>query len=359
VIGVGRILDLDMAEKFLQERKADIIYLGKQLVADPETPKKYFEGRPEDIRKCLGCASGCGRPCTINYDMQDAPVPFNPAEKPKSVLVIGGGVAGMEAARIAALKGHKVTLIEKDSQLGGMVSTLALTPMTGEFQNIVDYLTTQLGKLNVDMRVCKEATAADIEELKPDVAILSTGSSTILPEIARGKLGVMTHRQALRRKREIGNKVVIWGLFGVELAIALAEEGKDVILLGRGKESSLASDISMLRQWVVWRKLTDINFARGGLTDIARVKNPEVLYNVEVEDITSDGISIRTGTGGKVTLAYDTLIISQRFGERSCNDSLFDALQEKVAEVYKIGDCLQARGIQEAIFSANEVARKI
>jgi len=359
VIGVGRILDLDMAERFLQEQKADIIYLGKQLVADPETPNKYFEGSPEDIRKCLGCAGGCGRPCTINYDFQDTPISLTPADKLKSVLVVGGGVAGMEAARIAALRGHKVTLFEKEPELGGMVAALGLTPMTAEFQNIVDYLVAQLIKLKVDVRVCKEATPEEIEGLKTDVVILSTGSSTVLPEVARDKLGVLTHKQALKRKREIGNKVVIWGLFGVELAIALAEEGKDVILMGRGKESSLGSDISDLRKWIIWRKLTDINFARGGLAEPARLNNPKVLYDVEIEDITINGIVVKTDTKGTMFLAYDTLIISQRFGERRCNDSLYDALKEKVSEIYKIGDCSKVKTIQEAIFSANEVARKI
>ena len=120
VMAVGRVIDLDMAERFLQEGKADIINLGSQLLCDPETPKKYFEGRPEDIRKCIGDKPGlCGRPCILNYDSHDKPIPLKPAEKQKRVLIIGGGVAGMEAARVAALRGHKVTLVEKEPELGG------------------------------------------------------------------------------------------------------------------------------------------------------------------------------------------------------------------------------------------------
>ncbi|HHE74298.1 MAG TPA: NADH:flavin oxidoreductase, partial [Desulfobacteraceae bacterium] len=122
VIGVGRIVDLDMAEKFLREGKADIIYLGRQLTADPETPKKYFEGRTDDIRKCIGCVEGCGTPCPVNYDIEPGSIPLEPAEKTKKILVIGGGVAGMESARVCALRGHKVTLIEKRAELGGIVA---------------------------------------------------------------------------------------------------------------------------------------------------------------------------------------------------------------------------------------------
>jgi len=358
VIGVGNIFDLDMAERFLQEGKVDIIYMGRQITADPETPKKYFEGRPEDIRKCIGCLGGCGRPCTVNYDIQDEPIPLTPAEKPKKVLVIGGGVGGMETARIAALRGHKVTLMEKDSELGGMVAALALTPVTAQFRNIVDYLAAQMRKLKVEVRAGKEATAADAEELKPDVVIVAAGSSPILPEVTKGKPGVMTHAQALKRKKEVGQKVVIWGVFGAELAISLAEEGKDVILVCRAGQGSLASDLSMGRKWWIFRKLTDINVPRE-TPQAVRLNNPEILYNMEVEDITTEGIRIRGEDGEKRVLPYDTLILSRRFGERKSNDSLFDELQGKVAEVYKIGDCLQVRDIKEAIWSANEVARKI
>ena len=360
VIGVGRIVDLDMAEKFLQEGKADIIFMGRQLTSDPETPKKYFEGRPEDIRECIGCLGGCGRPCTINYDIQDNPIPLTPAEKVKKVLVIGGGVGGMEAARIAALRGHKVTLVEKDPELGGMVATLARNPVMAEFRNIVDYLATQMRKLDVDVRVCNEATVADIEELKPDVVILAAGSSAVMPEVTKGKLGVMTHSEASKEQRAIGQRVVVWGLFGAELAIALAEEGKDVVLLGRGGEGSLGSDLSISRRWWLLRKLTDVNVPRK-VPEAKKLSNPKVLFNVEVEDITTEGIKVKVGGNAErqEVLPYDTLIVSQRFGERSTDDSLFDKLQGKVAEVYKIGDCAQVRGIREAIWSANEVARKI
>jgi 2,4-dienoyl-CoA reductase-like NADH-dependent reductase (Old Yellow Enzyme family) len=98
VIGVGRIVDLDMAEKFLEEGKADIIYMGRQLTSDPDTPKKYYEGREDEIRKCIGCLEGCGTPCPINYDIQPEKIELTPAETQKKILIIGGGVAGMEAA---------------------------------------------------------------------------------------------------------------------------------------------------------------------------------------------------------------------------------------------------------------------
>jgi 2,4-dienoyl-CoA reductase-like NADH-dependent reductase (Old Yellow Enzyme family)/thioredoxin reductase len=354
VIGVGRILDVEMAEKFLQEGKADIIYMGRQLTSDPETPKKYLEGRPEDIRKCIGCLPGaCGRPCVVNYDIQDEPIPLTPAKKPKKALIIGGGIGGMEAARIATLRGHKVTIMEKQAELGGMVAALALTPLTAEFKNIVDYLSNQLRKLKVDVRICKEATVEDA--LNYDVALIATGSSLILPDEVKAIPGVMDHIEALKRKREIGKRVVIWGLVATELAISLAAEGKDVVLIGRGGEETLARDLTERRKFWTLRKLTDLNFIRE-TPEAERISNPKVMYYVEVEEVTPEGIRVRNKEGEKNVLPYDTIIISR---ERKSNDTLFNNLKGRIPEVYNIGDSQKVGDIKEAIWSANEIARTI
>lgn len=354
VIGVGRIVDVEMAEKFLQEGKADIIYMGRQLTSDPETPKKYLEGRSEDIRKCIGCLPGvCGRPCVVNYDIQDEPIPLTPAKKPKKVLIIGGGIGGMEAARIATLRGHKVTMMEKQAELGGMVAALALTPLTAEFKNIVDYLSNQLRKLKVDVRICKEATVEDA--LNYDVALIATGSSLILPDEVKAIPGVMDHIEALKRKREIGKRVVIWGLVATELAISLAAEGKDVVLIGRGGEETLGRDLTERRKFWTLRKLTDLNFIRE-TPEAERISNPKVMYYVEVEEVTPEGIRVRNKEGEKNVLPYDTIIISR---ERKSNDTLFNNLKGRIPEVYNIGDSQKVGDIKEAIWSANEIARTI
>jgi len=140
-----------------------------------------------------------------------------------------------------------------------------------------------------------------------------------------------------------------------ELAISLADEGKDVVMLGRAGEDTLARDYPMSRRFYVLRKLTHVNIPRE-TPEAKRVSNPEVLYNVDVDDITADGLSVVNKDGVKRVLPYDTLIISR---ERAANDSLFEGLQGQAAEVYKIGDCSEVGEIQPAIWSANEVARKI
>ncbi len=356
VIGVGRIVDLEMAEDFLQEGKADLIYMARQLTADPETPKKYMEGRPEDVRKCVACVEGCGTPCSINYDMAPNAIPLTPAQTLRRVLVIGGGVAGMEAARIAAQRGHSVTLIEKRSELGGMVAALALEPLTAEFGNLIQYLTVQLEKLGVDVRLSREAGLAEVDELNPDVVIMATGSSMNIPEVVKSGPGVMDHIEALRKRNEIGRRVVVWGLaYGAELAISLAEEGREVVLIGEGSETTLGGHASNFRRWWVLRKLADINPARG-TPDAQRLSNPKVLSNVKVREVSSQGIALADKRGDSLVLPYDVLIVSR--GRRR-NSALSRRLRARATEVHEIGDCASVGDIQKAISTANEVARVI
>ncbi len=355
VIGVGRIVEIEMANRFLEEGKADIIYMGRQLTTDPDTPKKYLEGKADEIRMCIGCNMSCG-PCPINYEIhREGYIPITQAEKTKKVLVIGGGVGGMEAARIAALRGHQVTLMEKSANLGGLVASLAKTPMTTEFGNLVKYLSTQMEKRKVDVRTGQEAGVAEVEALKPDVVILSAGSTMQIPAEAQGKPGVMDHIEALNHMDKIGQKVVVWGLVGADLALSLAKAGKDVVLMGRGGIETLAKYYPQSRKFYIFRQLTDINIPRV-TPEGQRLSNPEMLYHITVEAIADNEIKTVNKEGIKRTIPYDTLIVSR---ERKPNDELYEKLQGKVAEIYKIGDCSTISEIQEAILSANEIARKI
>jgi len=355
VIGVGRVVDLDMAEQFIEEEKADMIYLGRQLTSDPDTPNKYLEGRADEIRKCIGCNVACG-PCPINYEIYQEHIPLTQAESSKKVLVIGGGIGGMEAARICAMRGHVVTLMEKNTRLGGTVESLALDPLNAEFGNFTEYLRIQMEKWKVDIKLGKEATEADIQDFNPEVVILATGASLKIPEAAQGKPGVIDHIEALERRAEVGQRVVVWGLmYGAELAISLAMQGKEVTLIGEAGKKTMASHASMARKDWIWRKLTDINYARE-TAETKRVDNPVVKLNMKVRGITTEGIEIEEKDGSKSVLPYDTLVISRG---RSKNDALFEKIEGKAAEVYKIGDCAAAGDIQKAVWSANEVARKI
>jgi len=361
VIGVGRILEMEMAEKYLEEGCADMIYLGRQLVADPETPKKYFEGRPEDIRKCIGdlpMFGNCDRCCSVN------PTPplmgniddVQPAQTQKKVVVVGGGVAGMEAARIAALRGHKVTLFEKEAKLGGTVEALSHNPLNSEFINIVEHLTTQMAKLKIDVRVCALADENAIKTSQPDVVIIATGATMSLPEDAGGKFNVMTHVEALNHPNKIGQNVVIQGLgYGAELAIALSEKGKDVILFGKGKE--IAANVSLLRRFFVLKRLTDLNVCRGdGDIPMTRGDNPKVFTGRKLKAVTASDIVVAGEEENEEKYSYDTFIVSMG---RKSNDELYKGLKESTKEVYAIGDAGKIGEIMDAIMAAHNIANKI
>ncbi|MCP4750842.1 MAG: FAD-dependent oxidoreductase, partial [Proteobacteria bacterium] len=354
VIGVGRIVEIDTANQLLEDGKADLIYMGRQFTADPDTINKYQEGKEDEIRKCICCNAACG-PCPVNYEIHREHIPLTQAEAAKKVLVVGGGVGGMEAARISALRGHQVTLMEKTDRLGGMVASLAKTPMTTEFGNLVEYLTVQMEKRNVDVKLDQEADLAAVEALKPDVVVLAAGSTMQIPEVAQGQPSVMHHIEALERMDEIGQKVVIWGLVGADFAVSLAKAGKDVVLMGRGGVETLGKYYQQSRKYYILRQLTDIKVPRV-TPEGQRLSNPEVLYHITVEEISKNEITTANKEGTKRTLPYDTLIISL---QRTPNNELFETLKQKVAEVHKVGDCAAIEEIQEAILTANEVARKI
>jgi 2,4-dienoyl-CoA reductase (NADPH2) len=370
VIGVGRITTMEMAEKYLRDGCADVIYMGRQIFADQHTIHNFLEGKNErtETRQCIACLKPGCIDCTLNYDRFGLMRPgfvrpaLDTADKPKKILIVGGGVAGMEAARIAAIKGHQVTVWEKEGVLGGMVATLALTPLTSEFQNIVDYLVGQLTKMDLDVRCCYEATAERIKAFAPDVCIIAAGADMPLPDNLKDGMMVMTHIEAMKRKREFRSlsqwrkKVVIYGFTASEFAIDLAEAGADVTLLGIGGENTIGAEgyVSRERKLFLRRKLTDVNYIRRS-QETYRVYNPQVIPHAKLEGVGNDGLHY-FHNGIQKTIAYDVLIYS---GARKKNDELFEAVKEFVPAVHKIGDCDKTANITTAMQNANEVARRL
>ena len=356
IIGVGRIIDLEMANQYIEEGKADIIYMGRQLTADPDTPKKYLAGKLDEIRNCIACSGACG-PCDINYDIHRDAIPLRKADTVKKVLVIGGGVGGMEAAVVARKRGHEVILMEKEGELGGMVNALSKNTMKTDFHNIIDFHEKEMKRLGVSIQMNKECTLADVDELKPDAVLLAAGSVIMYPEETKGQPGVMDHITALNSFDQLGQRVVVWGLAAADYAMFLAQKGKDVVLFGRGGMETLAKDYPLTRRWYVFRQLTDLPLPRAEYKpETQRVPNPEVLYNITVEEIANNEIHTVNKDGEKRSLPYDTFVISR---ERIKQDTMLDDLKAKVPEVHLIGDCADAQEIKEAILTANEICRKL
>ena len=340
----------------MQEGKADFIALGRPLLADPEWPNKVREGRLEDIRPCLGDDEGCAErlvaykyiSCTVNPQTgNERNFALTPAGRKKSVVVVGGGPAGMEAARVAAMRGHKVTLIEKGYKLGGNLIPAAVPEFKSAYQRLIDYLTTQLRKLGVTIKLGTEATLELILSMKPDVTFIATGSSPIVPDIPGVKRkDVITAVELLLNKPEIGQSVVIVGgnLIGAETALYLGRQGKSV---------TIVEMLDNIMRDMVSTNAQDIQRRFDGLeSDKIDVK---VLTNTEAVEITDNGVVVVDKTGNRSTLKADAIVLA--VGMKSNDDGLAEALQSKVVEVYRIGDCVSPGKVIDAIWGGFRTAR--
>jgi pyruvate/2-oxoglutarate dehydrogenase complex dihydrolipoamide dehydrogenase (E3) component len=269
------------------------------------------------------------------------------ATKPKTVVVVGGGVAGLEAARMAVIRGHRVILFEKTAELGGQVLLAARAPARGEYAGIVRFLAAQVGKLAVDVRLAVEATPAAVLAERPDAVVVATGSHPYVPPVpgVDGK-HVVTDRDVLSGETKVGTSVVVVDDVHTQEALSTAE-----LLLDQGKRVEVISPLFYVGQ--------DI-----GVTSIAPLYKRLCVRRV----VLTPGTELRAVEGSAVIVAnvysgaerriegVDTVVLAA--GSRS-TDTLYRALKAQVAELYAVGDCVAPRGVHQAILDATRVARAI
>jgi NADPH-dependent 2,4-dienoyl-CoA reductase/sulfur reductase-like enzyme len=341
VIAVGR-LDFETGEQALKEGKADLIALGRRLIADPELPKKTNENRLNDIIPCIGCmecidrAPGAVRApgmCTVN-PMSGREREFNiqPAAKVKRVVIVGGGPAGLEAARVAALRGHKVTLFEKDTKLGGLLNVAALPPNKGDISAFTAYLAYQVKKVGVEIKLKTEANPELIRDIKPDVVIIATGGNPAIPKIPGLNSGnALFAEDVLSGKTRVGQNVIILGggQSGCETGYYLATHGKKVMIIEILPR--MATDMGMM----IRRRLMD------GL----RGNQVTLLTSTQCKEIKGDSVIITNSEGQRTIRPVDSIVVACGY---EADDSLYKSLQGKVLELYHVGDASKPRGIREA-----------
>jgi 2,4-dienoyl-CoA reductase (NADPH2) len=369
IIVVGKI-DIDLGEKVLREGKADFIAMTRAIFSDPELPNKIAEGRPEDIAPCTACGTCLDqsiqmkRRCRINAAMATEKYTIDKAEVRKRVMVIGGGPAGMEAARVAAIRGHEVTLYEKSSKLGGLLDLAALIKgiELEDLPNMVRYFKTQLRKLGVKTVLGREVNNALIDEIKPDVVIVATGGALSVPDIEGidDKKVITTpalHRQVKPFLRIFGPRILGW-LTKFWLPI-----GKNVVVIGSGFQGCEITEFLIKRGRNVAIVDTAETFGEGMLDfrlglflDWLDKKGVAPMNGVKSLAITDKGLSVTTREGEERTLKADSIL---PISPLTPNTELLKSLEGKGIEVYGIGDCQEPRMIVDAVADGWRVANDI
>jgi 2,4-dienoyl-CoA reductase-like NADH-dependent reductase (Old Yellow Enzyme family)/thioredoxin reductase len=354
VFAVGKI-DAVLAEQILEEGKADFIEMCRPLMADPDLPNKAREGRLEDIRPCIFCGhcqaareEAVYASCTVNMGMgKELEYKIEAAARKKKVMVIGGGPAGMEAARTLAERGHTVSLYEKSAELGGQWKLVC--NFLPEEKSLINYLATGMRKAGVKVFMNQEVTAAMVAEMKPDVAVVATGSGPAPLHVpgADGK-NVIQATDVLAGKVETGNEVVIIGgrLVGLTAALFLAGKGKKVSVVTRNK---IARGL-MHNTKLVFQELLLKN-------------NVRLFPHCTPESITASGVNCWWDSGEPPEkenvfffLKADTVVLA--VGAVN-NYRLGDLVSGLVPETYKIGDCSGKRSVFAAMRDGSETACKI
>ncbi|MDQ0219430.1 mycofactocin system FadH/OYE family oxidoreductase 2 [Peribacillus cavernae] len=359
VVAFGRISTPEQAEKILADGNADMVGMARPLIADPELPNKARQGNAADIRECISCNDGC-----IFQVMQEKPIRciHNPAagrektlglgtlkqaEIKKKLVVIGGGPAGLKVSEIAALRGHTVTLVEKNDRLGGQLLLASKLPYRDQLLKVPEHLIKRIHRLGVEVLVSAEATVENILARDPDAIVVATGSSSAtINKPGYNQENVFTVYDVLQGNAKIGEKVMIidgGGHFkGGGLAEYLAAQGKQVNIVT--PLLHVGQNLEPSNREMLLQRLSKINVTMTPHHTVETInRNEALLKNVySDQEINADG--------------YDTFIyVTHNFSKQD----LYVSLKGKHKEVHRVGDCVSPRMIEQAIWEGEMMGRKL
>lgn len=354
--GGSRIDDPDMCAKAIEEGKADAIVIGRALLADSHFPKKVESGKIEDIRPCIGCNACINRGlttgdplCAVNPTvLREAVYGLNKTVEPKKIVVVGGGVAGMEAARVAKMRGHDVSLYEKGDKLGGNLVPGATHSFKADMQRLIEWYQRALKNMNVPIHLNTELDVNAIKKMNPDVVFLAVGSTPVMLNFkGNDDPRVISCIDALLGKKKIGQRVVIvgGGQVGCEMAYEYAKEGKTVTLV-EALDAVLSSGpaVPLMNKMML-----------NDLLDFHKVK---VYTGHTLSSIDKNGAVIKSAKddAAPIEIVADSVIISVGFKPVP---TMAKDLYGSGFAVYEMGDGSKVGNVMTAVSDAYEIARSV
>ena len=351
VATIGGLNDPRQMEKIIADGKADIVYMARAILADPFLPRKVMANKDEDIVKCLRCftcmaerAATSTRRCTVNpiigRELEGCEVPKAPESK--KVVVVGGGPGGLKAAHTAALRGHQVILMEKESELGGILKSEQALPFKREMYEFSLTFAKQCREAGVEIRLNTEATKELVESESPDAVIIAAGSRPLvlpIPGIDRENVTIVNNYYL--EKEKVGDEVVVLGggLAGCEAAIHLAQEGKKVTIVEMRDE--LAPDANVRHRPLLLKQIEGLAEVRAGLKGM---------------EVTAQGVVCEDREGQRHLVKGSSVICA--LGQRARTD-VAEALRDTAPYVAVIGDCAKVSTITNAVYQGYHAALDI
>jgi len=376
VITIGR-LDPDLGEKIIGEGKADFVGYNRPLMADHDLPNKIAEGREEDIAPCTSCMicfdrveHGQTPGCRINAALgKEKEYEIKPARQKKKVMIVGGGPAGMEAARVAALRGHDVSLYDRMCKLGG--SMLVAATLKGvekeDLLGLIKYFETQVRKLGVKVHLGTAVTPGLVRQVKPDVLLLAAGARHNIPDIPGiNSSKVMTseklHHVLKFLLKFAGPKFLRWGA-GFFMPVMM---GKDVVVIGGRMHGCQTAEflVKRGRNVTITDTCNDERIGEGLLETFMKPwlllwldeHGVRIISEVKYEDINKEGLVITTKDGRKQTLKADTIVTAMPMLP---DIEFFNRFKDTAKEIYVIGDTRDPGYIIDAVADGSKIARTI
>ncbi|MCP4575621.1 MAG: FAD-dependent oxidoreductase [Deltaproteobacteria bacterium] len=351
IMAVGRINEPLLAEDIIKAGKANLVCMGRGLLADPAMPNKAREGRLDDIRTCIACNTCMesifrkGRvECLVNPTLgREKEMAFRPAQTPRKVMVVGAGPGGLNVAWVAARRGHNVHLFERQSQLGGQLILGSTTHYKKELRKLIRFQTKQMERFGVTCHLNREVTPDILKEHAPDVVILATGSKPAYPQIdGVDNAIVISINEALNGHGTAKERTVVvgGGPTGCEIAFHLSEKGHQVTIVEMLPK--LGSQLESMTKKILLRKLGE--------------NNVTFRTNSKVIRIEQNGVVIAEKDGGEITIPADQVVFS--IGNRP-EDRLFNQIKSMGYEIHRIGDCLEPRSAKAAIYEGAMLGRAI